>query len=342
MLLDNRLTNLNASMNSNPTSKNYNEYHRQLYQNKINSEFDIATDVFDIEEEITPGQLDFTTAHVRITHVITSAMGQNLGDDFRGIIFQDINHTLGLGKRYRFDNNIWTCIFTDIYKFPTSSATVRRCNNTMNFYVDSKLVNEPCIIDYKPYRPEVDYKSEVSLQEGRLTVIVQNNQNTKTVYENQRFLFNQRAYKVGYIENYLQNNTYDQTSSPLITFYMDINMIAPNDDLTNNIADNSATITPTPSQTGYDYIISPTFDYVLQNQSQTYTIYRTNNSVQDDSTFTITASGVPDGYYLMSTTENSFTIKCLQPYDNARLTITCTNNDDGHVKTFNVQLKGLF
>lgn len=239
----------------------------------------------------------------------------------------------------------WILISIDKTQFYNVTGEILRCNTNLNWKVNGKVVSWPASnIEQSSRQMKPDSNNVVTLQKGYMRLVLQLNDQTKLIKPNYRFLFgtqgNYSAYKVELVNNYFKENCI------LLDMYIDL--INPNDDLVNGVAyNNDEIISPTPSPTGYDYIVSPTitdsnFNYVLQGQSQTYTIYRTNNGVQDASTFTITASNVPAEYYSMTTTGNSFTIQNLQPYDEGYLTITCVNNEDGHTNTYNVQLKALF
>ncbi len=313
-------------------------------QAKINADWECASDIFTIQEELTVGQMDWQDVQVRIGHIIQPNTNEKLGDDWRNIIFKDMDHSYGLGKRYKFDNNVWLTVNSDFHRYPTASTIIRRCNNTLNFYYQGKLITEPCIIDYKPYRQTLDYNKVVTIQEGRIYVIAQANDYINTISENQRFLFNQRAYKIVFVQNYLQNNTFDQSSVPIISFYMDINQVNPMiDDVANNIANGlnqNVTNSSNVISSGAGNIVAAISEGDLQN----YTVYNydaTGNQTNDQ--FTITASGVPNDYYSLHVNSgNSFTVNCIKMYEDNLLTVTCTNQTDNTQVQLQIQLKGLF
>jgi len=259
----------------------YQNYINDL-QAKINDDWSNASDIFTIQEEQNSGEMDWQDVEVRIGHIIQPSTGDKLGDDWRNIIFKDMSHVYGLGKRYQFDNSVWVTINSDFHRYPTASTIIRRCNNTLNYFVNGVLVHESCIIDYKTKGTSIAFSDIVALQNGRIYVIVQNNSNTQQILENQRFLFNQRAYKVIFVENYLQNYTYDQTSAPFISFYMDINQLnSAVDDVANNIA-NAYDQNVTQSSN----IITPNVDGITQGDSQTYMVYNyDSHGVQTTETF---------------------------------------------------------
>ena len=66
-------------------------------------------------------------------------------------------------------------------------------------------------------------------------MIIQGNEKTIQWKVNQRFLFNQRPYKITGYNNYMQNNYVDK-DTPLLYFDLFLDEIHPDDDLENNVA----------------------------------------------------------------------------------------------------------
>lgn len=242
-IIDNSLEPFSIALNIYPSSTS--DTMTQLLQYKINDEFLNATDINAIEEEITFGTLSFSNIAVRLVHLIERNKGTYLGDDYKEIIFKDNTYVPKMGKRYRFDNNIWITVNTDNYRFPTKSAVIARCNNTLK-WVDQNgnKIQEPCRLDGKVLLTTNDFNQDVATGDSKVSIIAQLNSNTLKIGENQRFIFgspsNRICYKIraGSMTTFFNQNTYDDTSSPLFKADIDFNQInIETDDLISGYAD---------------------------------------------------------------------------------------------------------
>lgn len=311
-------------------------------QATINSEFECASNIYTIQEELNKGDKTFTDVVIRINHVINSETGEKLGDDWRGITFKDLQHNYGLGYMYQFDDNYWLTINSDIYKFVTASTCIRRCNNVLSRYLydennNRTLYTEPCIIDYKISRDLFKYSDEMILPEGIVQVTTQNNDNTKTIKINDRFIFNGQPFKVQRVNSYLRDKTMVADSVPLLYFSMFKDQISPQDDIDNNIADGLIG-----SDINTVITISPNETKILQDDTQAYSVYKydSNNNKLND-TFTITASGCDSSYYTLTIIDgNNFSIKNIKGDGGEYLTVTCTDTIDNTSENITIRLAG--
>jgi hypothetical protein len=318
------------------------QYHDDL-QAMINMDFVNASNLYTIKEELIKGSKVFTNALVRIIHVINSETGTKLGDDWRGLIFSSIDHVDGLGYLYQFDENYWLTISSDMYKFVTASATVRRCNNTLKWYShdinNNRILNEePCIIDYQVTRDLVKYGQEITLPQADIYVITQNNQNTKDIKINDRFLFDGEPFKVQMKNNWQRDQTMVVDSAPLIYLSLFKDQISPLDDLENNIANGL----PASDINNTNIIISPNNTKILQGENQEYSVckYDFNNNILAD-TFTITANGCDSSFYSLNIINgNKFNINNIAGDGAEYLTVHCVDNVDGSVEDIKIRLAG--
>ena len=234
-------------LQASPTyGKTQKEIYVDLFQETLNQQFTNASDIWTIQEETSFGSQEYQDVDVRIvTHVISSATGKPLGDDYKQILFSDLAHSVGLGFMYQFSDNYWLAVNPERIKNLASSIYVKRCNNTLRWIgTDGAYYSEPCNIDYEILR-NVNNESPASLAvipSGRVEVICQYNDRTNLIRPNQRFLFgndnNWTAYKVsgGGINNYQNTETLDNETVGFIRLTMEVNYISDNDDLTNGIA----------------------------------------------------------------------------------------------------------
>jgi hypothetical protein len=346
-LIDNRLQQMNTILNPSlsPTANNYQQYAQSLLQQKIDSEWAYAPNKYTIQEELERGSKIFTNTEVRLGHVVdkpstSSRSSSILGDDIRNIIFSNISHQYGLGYMYQFDDNYWLCNFSDKYRYNTASCTIRRCNNTLNWYdVDENgktiLIQEPCIVDYNLLRDRITF-DDMNLLNGDAHIMVQNNQITKKIFNNQRFIFDGQVFKLQSVNNFIREKTMVKGSAPLLYFNAYKDEIASDDDLVNNIA-NGLNITPNTS----NIVIDPIINKIFVNNTKTFSVYKNVNGVNQSDTFTITASEVPSEYYTLNIIDgNHFSITNNEQYLDNDLVITCIDNVDSSVQKFNVELGG--
>jgi hypothetical protein len=206
------------------------------YQSAIDDSFLLATDWFTISEE------DMTTyAYSDVTvrlNTVYGESGSKLSDDYREIIFQDMEHTRGLGTKFQFNGSYWLTINYDEYGKPTASVVIQKCRNILK-WVDKQtgaVLSEPCVFDFlAEQRARPVYNKYITIPDGYTSVAIQYNDNTSQIKINDRFYFNGKCYRVTDIYNVLNNPT--DGKPPLLYLIMYIDQInAQKDDVTNGIA----------------------------------------------------------------------------------------------------------
>jgi len=215
------------------------QYWVQGMQEKVNQEFENASTVeYDVEEEIRFGSLEFAPVECRITSLVDAKTGQRVNDDYKKIIYNDLNKKPELGTRYRFDNNIWMVFSTDNLKTVTSSAYLRRCNNTLNIEDKYGLIHhEPCYIDYSLTETQPYKEYTMDVPSGRIGVTCQLNQHTQDIGINRRFVFNDNVYKIRERHKFDRQYTFDKDSAKTLSFYADVDAIADADRMDIGVAD---------------------------------------------------------------------------------------------------------
>ena len=223
---------------------------KQTYVDDFNenliTDFSTASDVWDIYEETTRGLgVCNSSVQARINHLVDPAIGVNLDDDYKKLLF-GTQKTVTMGSYWFFDNNYWITINTGNIKSISSSCSIKRCNNTIRWLAaDGSIYSYPCSIGYTIARSKDTVSSSAGFPiiEGLIEVLVQDNAITSTIQPNQRFLFghpnNWVAYKIegGGIRNYMNLETTNNTSYGLLNFIMEATEEdSQNDDFTNGIA----------------------------------------------------------------------------------------------------------
>ena len=151
-----------------------------------------------------------------------SKVGDRINDDYRKIIFRDLNFKPELGSRFKFDNNIWIVYSTDNIKSTHSSCYIRRCNNTINIQDQyGNIHQEPCVIDIKPTKSGIVEQEYMSVPIARQVLMYQLNKWTQPLFINSRVMFNRQVYKIGAIMELDRTETFDANSIKLVKCYLD-------------------------------------------------------------------------------------------------------------------------
>lgn len=219
--------------------KNCDSYYMEHMQALVNDRWDNTTSLYTIGQEKPFGSLEFEDIDVHLTHAIEKSTGKKQGDDFREIIFRDLNYTVVLGSCWFFDNCYWLAINLDEYNRVSKNIFVRRCNNVLKYYdeTDGHLVEIPCILEYDATSPQPQVTQDIITANNTINLIVQGNEVTRKIFTNQRFVFGGRPFKVTGFNNYMWKSMLDP--EPTILYYsLKLDTESPYDDYVNNIAYN--------------------------------------------------------------------------------------------------------
>jgi len=221
--------------------------YRDNFQRLVDEEFYNSSDWYTIQEETTYGSGVYQDLDVRINNVVTGRTGMPQGDDYKVLLFKNIEHPVTLGYMYIFEDNYWVVINVTKKVSLATTAVVRRCNNVLRWITgDGSYYEQPCVIDYgiKENRDYSTAGSKVVSSSGLLRVTAQLNEKTNTIRPNKRFLFgninNWTGYRVmgGGIENYNNLSTTTNGISGYLILTMNADYINEDeDDLQNGIAE---------------------------------------------------------------------------------------------------------
>jgi hypothetical protein len=322
------------------------------FQSWLNEDFNYASDVFVIQEEVTFGSNSYSDITARVNRGIQQNTGIKLGDDFKNLLFKDLTYSPTLGRKYKFDNNIWIVVFSETIKNLAVSALVRRCNNTLRWIdKDGNYYSEECSIDYSISRPRDEMGTvDPVMPAGYVTIFCQQNDRTKLIKGNQRFLFgpanNRIAFKIfgDGVRSFLNQQTGNDESSTLLQLSVGGHFINENtDNLTLGIADyykDFNKFTSGSSVGTYDIKVTPPTNKILVSGSQIYTVnYYLGNTIHTGSfTFTISGSDVPIANYDMTVlTGNTFSLVNNQSWLDNTLDIICSGSSGSRI--LNIELR---
>jgi len=229
------------------TANSPKQTYRNNFQAFVNEQFYNSSDWYEIEEESPFASAEYYSLDARINTVVQNETGFLQRDDYRTLLFKDIEHTSQLGWMYRFDNNYWIAVNATILSSLNSSVTIRRCNNVLRWIdTDGGFYEEPCALEFiiKENRDYSTAGSAMVTPSGFMEVIVQLNSRTNTIKPNQRFLFgnadNWTAYRVfgDGINNHDNLETIDNLSWGFLRLTIGADYVnEQTDDVVNGIAD---------------------------------------------------------------------------------------------------------
>lgn len=201
------------------------ETYRNLLSETLRKQFYNSTDWYTIEEETALRSGVYQNVDVRVNDVVNPTTGDNVEDDYKKILFQELDHSVNLARMYRFDSNYWITINVDKIKTLFQTVLIKRCNNVLR-WIDEEtgaLYEVPCSITYliKENRDYSTAGSAVVVPSGMIECLFQVNSISSKIKPNQRFLFgnqlNWTAYRVegGGINNFNNQQTIDNDSAAL-------------------------------------------------------------------------------------------------------------------------------
>ena len=293
-------------------SDNPKDRYRSLFQATLDDQFYNSSNWWTVSEESVIGSEEYSDIDVRITHVINAETGLKLGDDWKTLLFKDVNHNVELGKLYTFDSNTWITVNTEIYKNLTGTCTIRRCNNTLRWVDEATghYYEEPCAIEYlvKEPRNYATAGSPFITPGGFLHIQTQFNERTNLINENQRFLFGNVGHWTCYkvigtgLNDFRNQETFDNTSAKILTVDVIADFVNNElDDVVNGIADvNTNVYTITLNKTTAEGALSDTVELygtvTYNGKIVTRTITWTTDNVRvatvdDDGVVTLGAVG---------------------------------------------------
>lgn len=199
---------------------------RQQQQALYNAQWENTSARITIKEQAGIGLDIFGDIEVWINKAIgtTSTFMKN-GEDYRQLVFKDIDKPCLRGIYYQFENNWWITDFVNPSQGLVSDVIVRRCNNVLRM-VDpdnGSIFTIPCVIDYDMTSPNVQVSSHLITPNNHPIVFVQANEDTMRLFKlNTRFLLGGRPFKLNAFQNTLLQETLDSTPTVLyFDLYLD-------------------------------------------------------------------------------------------------------------------------
>lgn len=185
---------------------------------------------------------------VRIDDVVDYNTGLYSTDDFKVFIFKNDfieANNFTYGSKFRWKNNIWLVISSNVLNGVANSVEVRRCNNVARFYDEwGNKIYEPCIMDITLRFTRNNTTQPIVTSNGEQKLWIQRNNRTVYIKGNQRFLFGPPESRVAYkvyasgSKDYINTMTNEENSPSLTELYMQFDQIdLQRDDVKSGFAD---------------------------------------------------------------------------------------------------------
>lgn len=336
----------------------------------------------------------FTAIDTVITNV-KSDRGQDLGTDWAHLAFRNLKHPCNIGSRYRFslefpnmeemteeekhyDTSIWICVNKSPIR-TGNSCTVRRCNTALTMLgspTDSKdyiteVHQEPAILENDLKYMQTYYNLGVPVPQSEWYATMQLNYYTNHIGLNDRFVLgaidsenreNNSVYKVKAVikstgnKTFVRDNQDELENSPLVILALDKDMVAPDDNFVDRIAESSPIYKVEEEKIAYEYFIKveePCEQRILLTQTETYEVNLcyNNGKVKDvEFEFSVMLNGIIQknwGNYFVfeQLSNNAFSVQNIKACNRGCLvvTATCTTpNDEIISEHFEIELGGFY
>lgn len=231
------------------------------------------------------------------------------------------------------DYKIWIMQSLDQRHLYEVHGRMLPCNQHLRWQDGSGVIHDyPCYFNTEMTKTNIlDSGQGFNVESGAIIAIVQQNKNTSTIYVNQRFILNGRAY-VCYQFN-------DNIDPGLIYVYLRLTAEQLEDNFDDSIAYNGDSVS-TPEVSGDVCNITSTTT-LPEGDDLEITIYNYNDGTKTQDTFTLTPYNVPSSCYTLSTTTgNEFVLTNDSQYFKGPLKMTLTNDRTSNVTVIYVWLGG--
>lgn len=231
------------------------------------------------------------------------------------------------------DYSTWLMISFDSQHLYNMRGRIMKCNNRLKWIDENGVVKSyECVFQDSLTYASFKYGERGIIQvNGTIGILVQQNEDTRKIYRNQRFLFDGIPYVV--------NNFIKSVDENFLELDLIETQRVDKDDLINNIAYNGIeSIEPPEISTT---IVTPETNDILEGDTETFKIQRYLNGVAQSDTYTFSVSGVPASHYEFSIlTNNSFSIKNIKTYDKKALSVSCFNETTKETSMIDIWLTG--
>lgn len=224
---------------NNLTSSSYSpkDYYKELEQAIIDESWDNSTQREVVLEQTSIGSNEYIETEVSVDIAIDITTGTKRTADFKNFSNRNLSATTPLGLMYKYLDHDWIVTDNDDDSTIIKTFQVRRCNNMARWIDPSTgcLHCIPCVINYNAMSSNPTVDKDQLTPNNKYEVIIQGNQETLKIKENQRFIFNGRPFKLIGFNNALQTDTISKQAT-LLHWLVELDSKLPTDDYVNCIA----------------------------------------------------------------------------------------------------------
>lgn len=120
------------------------DYFLELQQDINDNTFEMSVDYNTVKVKNRSTGV-YTDLGVRVLSVYND--NSSINDDFKKIVFKEINYNIKLGDIFEFDNFRWMVISTNAKKTAQSYCSVQRCNTQLRFTASTPITSNIISID---------------------------------------------------------------------------------------------------------------------------------------------------------------------------------------------------
>lgn len=250
------------------------------YQAALDDFWDNTNTVETIQAQRAVGSKDFDEESVQLTSTAIGNTGTHIGDFWRKIIHKNFRTATNyLGKYYLIDGKYWLTVNTNTVVGAVKDSVIRFCNQTLKWIDKAGVLHEwACVLDdNKLTHTNFDTgEKDVYQIAADMIMLVQQNEETKLIPINQRFVFDGKTYQVKQINPHV--------SPTYLMIYLNAAQVQQGDDTINDVA-NASIIAPLDD----GLRILPQIYKISQSDTQEYSVYEYKNGEPTDTEFDISA-----------------------------------------------------
>jgi hypothetical protein len=220
-------------------------YFRNGLKDLISDRFDYASDVYTIQK-YNRSTLEWDNIVVRLTVPYETKQTSTIKDDYREVLFKNLDLAIYMGDLFSFNNYYWMCIDTGRIETITNNCMIQRCNVELKFTastpINQNIISIWGIATNKLY--DLKTNQFILLPDGTMKIRIPNTDDSKKIKLSPfstRFLIGNPIQKwrvegidsVSFVRKTIDN---DDTNG-IIELNVKLDQIDTNrDDLVNNVA----------------------------------------------------------------------------------------------------------
>lgn len=235
--------------------------------------------------------------------------------------YDDIKFEIGDYVHWKYGgvDTIWLLISLDKQNLFDIKGRMMLCNNTLDFIDNDIEYNIPCVVEDSISYTNFKYGNSGVVEQGSdIVVLVKKNDTTKKIKVNDRFLFNDRAFRIKQFLNEVNPNYLEIYMSKVSELQGDgvISNIAINDNKEIVIKENNI-------------VIEPNLNEILEGETKMFTVTQYEDGISNTDGFSIVSlNNIPSEYYaLTQIDDNSFSIYNIKQFLSNPLSVKIINNN---------------